>query len=135
MVKNMKMNNTMIIGRLTRDPEAVQTNGGTAVARFTVAVDRNGKDAGTDFIPATAFGKTAEYMIAYLKTGALVSVEGRIQVQPYTDKNGNKRTDIRVIAHRVQSMRTGGNGETVAAAPAVETAAADMVVADDDLPF
>ena len=131
----MTMNNVMMIGRITRDPEVLQTNGGTTVARFTVAVDRNGKDAGTDFIPATAFGKTAEYMGNYLRKGALVSVEGRIQVQPYTDKNGNKRTDIRVIANRVQSMRTGGNGEAVAAAPAVETAPADMVVADDDLPF
>ena len=131
----MNMNNVQELGRLARDPEILLTKGGTKIARFTIAVDRGGKNGGVDWIPATAFGKTAEYLENYLRKGALVLAIGRLQTSNYTDKEGNKRFDMRLIANSVQSMKANGNGDAVPAAPAVETTPADMVVADDDLPF
>ena len=56
------MNNVSLVGRLTRDPEIKTTNSGSSYARFSIAVDRRGKDAGTDFINIVAFGKTSEFI-------------------------------------------------------------------------
>jgi len=99
------MNCVQLVGHLARDPELRYTAGGTAVASFTVAVNRDftnqdGKRE-ADFIPVVVWQKQAETCANYLSKGRLVSVTGRIQVRSYDDKNGNKRWATEVVADRV----------------------------------
>lgn len=97
------MNKVILMGRLTRDPEIrySQSENSTAVARFTLAVDRRFKRDGAneqsaDFISCVAFGRTAEFMERYTRQGTKLVVEGRIQTGSYTNKDGNKvyTTDV-----------------------------------------
>lgn len=94
------MNKVILIGRLTRDPEVRYSQEKTAIARYTLAVDRKFKDAngniGADFISCVAFGKAGEFAEKYFKKGIKIAIEGRIQSGSYTDKNGNKvyTTDV-----------------------------------------
>ena len=87
------MNLLVICGRLTRDPEIRSTSGGSSVARYTVAVDRQFKrdgDPDADFFNCTAFGKSAEFAEKYFRQGTKVIVTGRIQQDNYTNKDGEK---------------------------------------------
>lgn len=89
------MNKVILCGRLTRDPEIRHSQGeqATAIARFTLAVDRRFKKEGeqnADFISCVAFGKIAEIIEKYCKQGMKLIVEGRWQTGNYTDKNGNR---------------------------------------------
>ena len=88
-------------GRLTKDPE-IRENGNTKVAKFTIASQRNFKNADgkyeADFINCTAFGKNAEFISKYFSKGSQICVEGRINTSSYTNKDGNKvfTTDVTV---------------------------------------
>ena len=87
------MNRVILMGRLTRDPEVRYSQGDntTAVARYTVAVDRRFKRDGeptADFIPCVVFGRSAEFAEKYFRQGMRVSVSGRIQTGSYTNKDG-----------------------------------------------
>ena len=89
------MNKAVLVGRLTRDPEVRYSQGDntTAVARYTVAVDRRFKRDGeptADFIPCVVFGRSAEFAEKYFRQGMRVSVSGRIQTGSYTNKDGMK---------------------------------------------
>ena len=88
------MNKAIEIGRLTRDPEVRYSQGSnTAVARYTVAVDRKFKREGeptADFIPCVAFGKQAEFAEKYFRKGTKVVISGRITTGSYTNKDGQK---------------------------------------------
>ena len=95
------MNNSVIIGRLTRDPEIRQGQKGE-IASFTVAVDRFAKDDDADYIPVTCFGKQAEYVSNYLGKGRLVAVAGRIKTGSY-EKDGQKRYTWEVVAQTVHA--------------------------------
>lgn len=94
------MNRWVGIGRLTRDADVRYTQNQSgenmAIARYTLAVDRRGKDAGTDFISCVAFGKNAEFAEKYLHQGMKIAVSGRIQTGNYTNKDGQKiyTTDV-----------------------------------------
>lgn len=96
------MNKVILMGRLTRDPDIkyMQNEQQTAVARFTLAVDRRfkrqGDDQAADFINCVAFGKTAEFAEGYLKQGTKVVGCGRIQTGSYTNKEGYRvyTTDV-----------------------------------------
>ena len=95
------MNKVVLVGRLTRDPEVrySQGNNATAVARYTVAVDRRFKRDGeptADFIPCVIFGRSAEFAEKYFHQGMRVSISGRIQTGSYTNKDGQKvyTTDV-----------------------------------------
>ena len=95
------MNKVILMGRLVRDPDIRYSNGenATAVARFTLAVDRRFKRDGeqnTDFISCISFGKSAEFAEKYLKKGIKLAVTGRIQTGSYTNRDGNKvyTTDV-----------------------------------------
>ena len=90
-------------GRLTRDPELKQTPSGVPVASFALAVDRKFNRDEADFIPITAWRKTAEFVAKYFHKGQRVIIsEGRIRVTPYTDRDGNKRTRFEVVADEVE---------------------------------
>lgn len=88
------MNKWVGLGRLVRDPEIrkSKTSKGEEmlVARYTLAIDRRGKDAGADFISCVVFGKGAEFAEKYLRKGTKIAVTGRIQTGDYTNKDGQK---------------------------------------------
>lgn len=99
------LNHITIMGRLTRDPELRYTQNGTAVASFTLAVDRDRKkDDGsrdTDFIDCIAWKGTAEMMKKYFQKGRMAVVDGRLQIRDWTDREGNKRRSAEVVASNV----------------------------------
>ncbi len=152
------LNKVQIIGNLGRDPELRSTPTGKPVANFTVAVSRVGRDAGgerteeTEWFRINAWDKLAETCAQYLKKGAKVYVEGRLQTRKYSDRDGVERTSVEVVANELLMLdsRPGGVGgeaggeelaEPAALRPTVwsavrpasrpEPASAD----DDDLPF
>ncbi len=100
------MNKVFLIGRLTRDPELRYTGNNTAVASFTIAVNRSyTNQAGereADFIPVVVWRRQAESVKNYLSQGSQVAVEGRIQVRNYDDQNGDRRYVTEVIADSVE---------------------------------
>ncbi|MHC1681358.1 MAG: single-stranded DNA-binding protein [Clostridiaceae bacterium] len=102
------MNKIVLIGRLTKDPELKFTPGnGTAVATFTLAVDRRFQKDGqkeADFIPIVVWGKQAESTANYVSKGKLMGVSGRIQVRNYDAKDGTKRYVTEVVADEVQFL-------------------------------
>ena len=100
------LNKIVIMGRLVRDPELRHTQSGTAVASFTLAVDRDysGRDGGekeTDFIDCVAWRHTGEFVSKYFAKGRMAVVFGRLQIRPWTDKEGNKRTSAEVVVENV----------------------------------
>lgn len=100
------LNQIVIMGRLTRDPELRRTNSGLAVASFSVACERDfpNKDTGereTDFIDCVAWRQTGEFVSKYFTKGQMIVVSGRLQIRPWTDKDGNKRKTAEIIADNV----------------------------------
>ena len=99
------LNHIVIMGRMTRDPELRRTASGTAVASFTLAVDRDfaAKDAQreTDFIDCVAWRSTGEFVSKYFAKGRMAVVSGRLQMRDWNDKDGNKRRSAEVIADNV----------------------------------
>lgn len=97
------MNTVILMGRLTKDADIRQSAGQnpTTVARYTLAVDRKGKDAGADFINMVSFGKTAEFIEKYVHKGTKIVIRGRIQTGSY-EKDGKKVYTTDVIAEEVE---------------------------------
>ena len=99
------LNKIFIMGRLTRDPELRRTQSGTAVTSFTLAVDRDFKSQSgekeTDFIDVVAWRSTAEFAAKYFTKGRMAIVEGRLQIRPWTDKEGNSRRSAEVVADNI----------------------------------
>lgn len=78
-----------------------RTQSGKAVTSFPIAVDRDGKDAGTDWFDVVAWERTAEFAAQYCAKGRKVVVDGRLQARDWTDKDGNKRRAVEIIANSV----------------------------------
>ena len=99
------LNKIILMGRLTRDPELRHTQSGTAVAGFSLAVDRDFKSDGgereTDFIDIVAWRATAEFVSKYFIKGRMAVVEGRLQIRDWTDKENNRRRSAEVVAENV----------------------------------
>ena len=93
------------MGRLTKDPELRRTPSGTAVATFSIAVDRDfkGKDGEreTDFIDIVAWRQTAEFVSKHFTKGRMAVVEGRLQIRDYTNKDGQKRRVAEIVADNI----------------------------------
>ena len=139
------MNKSILMGRLTRDPEVRYSQGAEpmAIARYSLAVNRRFKRQGeqdADFIPCVAFGKQGEFAEKYLSKGRLIAVSGRLQVRNWEDNNGNKRTTIEVVVeehyfaeskkdNNENSQKRENNGIGKGFYPI------DDDVKDDDLPF
>jgi single-strand DNA-binding protein len=108
------MNRVILVGRLTKDPELKYTPNGVAVCSFTLAVNRNFKNAQgeseADFINSVVWRKAAENTANYTKKGSLVGVDGRIQTRSYDDSEGKKRYVTEVVADSVQFLDTKGSG-------------------------
>jgi single-strand DNA-binding protein len=117
------VNRVTLVGRLGKDPETRYTSGGQAVCNFSVATDETYKDrAGerqkrTEWHRIVMWGKLAEIAQQYLKKGALVYIEGRIQSRQWEDKrDGQKKTSYEIVADTMKML--GGRGEGAAAAGA-----------------
>ena len=145
------MNKVILMGRLTRDPEVRYSQGenATAVARYTLAVDRrfnrNNDEQTADFINCVAFGKSGEFAEKYLHKGTKIAITGRIQTGSYTNKDGVKvyTTDVVVedqeFAESKNSAGSGDSGFAPAGRPA-PAAAGDGFMnipdgIDEELPF
>lgn len=109
------MNKVTLIGRMTKDPELIFGQGtGTAVCKFTIAVNRRFKKEGqpdADFLPVTVFGKTAEATANYMTKGSQVGVTGSIQTSNYMNKENIKVYKTEVIADEVDFLDSKGNGQ------------------------
>lgn len=146
------MNSVSLIGRLTRDPEVRYGQSQTAVARFSIAIDRgrdrDGNDRGADFPNIVCFGKTAELVEKYIGKGRLVGITGRIQTGSYDNKDGVKVYTTEVVADRVEFLdraadRTDGAAarpqtsmdSSIASEPAPAIPEGFAQMTDDDIPF
>lgn len=162
------LNVVAIMGRLVADPELRSTQSGVSVCSFRIACDRNyapqGQQRQADFIDIVAWRQTAEFVCKYFQKGSMIAIDGSLQTRQYTDKNGNNRTAVEVLANNVsftgsKNSSNNGNGNSNGgsyqstpsyqsarpAAPAVVEAAPsysagsndDFAVIDDsdDLPF
>lgn len=129
------LNHIVLMGRLTRAPELRRTGTGTAVAGLTVAVDRDFAAAGaereTDFFDVVAWRNTAEFVCKYFSKGDMIAVSGRLQIRPWTDKDGNKRRSTEIIAESVYFGGTKKSGSDNGAAQDFD----QIGDPDDDLPF
>ena len=136
------MNKVILMGRLTRDAEIRYSQGesATAIARFSLAVDRPFQKGEADFINCVAFGKTAELIGEYLRKGRKVGVTGRLQMNRY-EANGEKRTSYDVLVENIEFLEAKGSGDSAgyephdyaAAAPA--SAPKPSVKEADEAPF
>ena len=108
------MNKVIEIGRLTKDPEITTSTSGTTFARFSIAVDRRFKKEGepeADFFNCTAFGKTAEFISAWIKKGTKVAIAGRLQNNNYTNKEGQKVYDVRIMVEEIEFAESKKDGQ------------------------
>lgn len=103
------MNKVNLIGRTTKDIDLKYTQTQIAVARFTLAINRRKKDDGADFIPCTAWGKTAEIMDKYVKRGDRIGIAGRIQTGSY-EKDGHKHYTTDVIVEDLELLESKKDG-------------------------
>ncbi|CAM4411170.1 single-stranded DNA-binding protein [Paenibacillus xylanexedens] len=128
------LNRSILIGRLTRDPELRYTPAGVAVTQFTLAVDRpftsNGEKE-ADFIPVVTWRQTAEACANFLRKGRLCAVEGRIQVRNYENSEGKRVYVTEVIADNVRFLERGEQQESTQS----RDEGKQIDIADDDLPF
>jgi len=137
------MNTWIGIGRLTRDPKLNITSSGLSVCNFTIAIERQFKNAAgdkeTDFINCVVWRKTAENLAQYQKKGSLIAVDGSLQMRKY-EKDGENRTLYEIMVEKIQFLGstkqdgfTGagdvdqGNSDPIPPSNHVEN--------DDDLPF
>ena len=150
------MNKVILMGRLTRDPEVRYSAGesGTAIARYTLAVDRRFKrdgEATADFISCVSFGRTAEFAEKYFRQGLKIIVSGRIQTVSYTNRDGQKVYTTEVVVEEQEFAESKSASDNYAAShpqtsapapsmPAPGAASADGFMnipdgIDEELPF
>ena len=108
------LNRIILMGRLTHEPELRHTNSNSPVCSFSIACDRDFKnDKGekeTDFIDVVAWRSTGEFVSKYFTKGRMAVIEGRLQMREYTDKEGNKRRTMEVVADNVYFGDSKPNG-------------------------
>lgn len=129
------MNVVVLRGRMASDTELKTTQSGTQLVRFTLAVARRRGDDGTDFVRCVCFGKTAEFASQYIRKGDRVGIVGRLQVQQY-EKDGEKKTDVSVVADQFDLIETKKESEGRANAPQSAPAPQmETIDGDESLPF
>ncbi|MFH1189288.1 MAG: single-stranded DNA-binding protein [Candidatus Omnitrophota bacterium] len=127
------LNKVLLIGNLTRDPELRYIPSGSAVATFTLAVNRfyttqtGEKKEQTSFIRIVVWGRRAEVCGEYLSKGSPVFVEGRLQSRDWQTQDGQKRNTVEVIADNIQFLRAGAKQGPAASAAGKQPSGADEV--------
>ena len=150
------LNVVCLMGRLAADPELRHTQSQIPVTSFRIAVDRTfqskGQEKQTDWIDIVAWRNTAEFVTRDFHKGSMIAVQGGLQTRSYTDRDGNKRTAVEVVADNVffgESKRNSDSAPAAGrydsqvpqfseAAPAFSTAGSgdfEEIVGDDELPF
>ena len=137
------INNVVLVGRIVREPELRYTPQNTAVATFTLAVNRRFKNAKgereADFINCVIWRQSAENLANWAKKGALVGITGSIQVRNYENKEGQRVYVTEVLADNFQMLESSSNktekGKTKSQQDKDPFAGSPMEVSDDDLPF
>lgn len=137
------INNVVLVGRVVRDPELRYTPQNTAVATFTLAVNRRFKNAQgereADFINCVIWRQPAENLANWAKKGTLVGITGSIQVRNYENKEGQRVYVTEVLTDNFQMLESNSNktekGETKSNQDKDPFAGSPMEVSDDDLPF
>lgn len=137
------LNHVVIMGRMVRDPELRQLDNGTSVTSFSVAVDRNYVDKTTnerqaDFLNVVAWRQTADFVCKYFHQGDMIALEGSLQSRKYTDKDGNNRIAIEIVASNISFCggKNGSNANTATTNDAPATMVANAPSEDnDELPF
>ncbi len=128
------MNNVVLTGRLTANPELKVTQSGTKVCVFALAVNKDKEH--TDFPQVVCFGKTAENLCTYQKKGSMIGVNGRLQTRSYDRQDGTKAYVTEVIANAVEYLSSKSENEAKTQQnEVVEVVEAPLNVSDDDLPF
>lgn len=135
------MNKVILTGRLTRDPEVRYSQNNTAIARYTLAVDRMTRNAeqSADFIRCVAFNKTAEFAETYLRKGIKIAITGRIQTGSYTNRDGQTvyTTDV-VVENQEFCESRNASSAAPSMQPSPDSADRFMNIPDgidDELPF
>lgn len=134
------INQVILMGRLTRDPETRTTSSGKTVTSFSIAVDRGGQDDATDFFDITAWEKLGDLVAQYLTKGRRTLVQGRLLQSSWDDKDtGKKRTKVEVVATDVTFL-DGPSGESTSSntgyASGGKKKSDDVVIEDiDDKPI
>ena len=133
------------MGRVVADPELKQTSTGIPVTSLTLAVDRPGRDSGTDFLDCVAWRNTAEFFCKWFEKGSPVVVEGSLQTRMYEDKAGQKRKAVEVVVNNLFFVpkakgatveHENEHGENIEHGSFSAGCADDFTVVDDeDLPF
>lgn len=115
------INSVVLMGRLTYDPELRSTPNGVSVIRFQIACDRrfrgSDEERKADFIDVTAWRQTAEFISRYFHKGSMIAVEGSIQTENFTDKDGNKRKSVQVVANNVSFCGSKAESDTALDTP------------------
>ena len=129
------INRIVLVGRITKDPLLRKTQSGTSVVSFTIACNRRIKQEGqpeADFINCVAWNRTADFMAQYVKKGALLGVEGRMQTRNYDDKDGKRVYVTEVVADSVQFLESKKDVQSEAI---MQNDEYDDYVDDGSLPF
>jgi single-strand DNA-binding protein len=140
------LNKTIIIGRLTRDPELRYTQSGTPVCSFSVANNRTYVAGGekkeqVSFFNCVAWAKTGEVIAEYCKKGQRIGIEGRLQQRSWDDQEGKKRQIVEIVVDNFQFLSApseGGNKSSPdmpATPPSDQTPGGDNPFSDEDIPF
>lgn len=131
------INQVILMGRLTRDPEQRTTTSGKTVVSFSLAVDRVGQDDQADFFDVTAWEKLGELVVQYLSKGRRVLVQGRLRQDSWDDKEtGKKRSRVEVTATDVTFLDGPSDGASAgSSAPARQTTKEAVVEEIDDKPI
>ena len=135
------MNVCTLMGRLTADPELMNTQNGVSVVRFTLAVDRSytpkGQEKQTDFINCVAWRNTAEFISRYFRKGNRMAVKGELQQRSYTANDGSKRSVYEVVVDGVFFCETKKENAETTYTPDVEYSNGNFeeIISDDDCPF
>ena len=130
------MNKVVLIGRVTKDVEVRKTNSGKSFTRFTLAVNRRGKDAGANFITCVAWEKTADLLGAYVKKGNQVGICGRIETGKYEDRDGKTVFTTDVMVEEMDFLEPKGSTPAADEPTAQQQDLPDLSVLDpDSLPW
>ncbi len=128
------INQVILMGRLTRDPEQRTTTTGKTIASFSIAVDRTGKDDSADFFNVTAWEQLGDLVVKYLAKGRRVLVQGRLRQDSWDDKEtGKKRTKVEVVATDVTFLDgpSDGAGSSVKQSSGSSSKKSEDVVIED----
>lgn len=123
------LNTVLLMGRPTVSPELKTTASGKSVTSFCLCVDRDSKEAKTDFIDIVAYEKNAEFAAKYIQKGRLIAVKGQLRTNEWTDKDGKNRKTYQVTADRFYFADSKPKDEPQ------ETVFAPVEDDDGDLPF